>query len=129
MNGLRVRTGVGGCGCCCWGSLLTGRSLLLGNPEAVVSESLLASLPNDEKGIRLPGADPPRLPDREVARGSSDGLLLSTGLRALLPVGTILNLVRVRVLEPDGPVAVVEEDGKRPLLLLNSLPPPELDES
>jgi hypothetical protein len=127
VKGLRVRTGgEGSLETCCW-SLLTGRNLLLGNPEAVVSKSLLSSFPMDEKGIRLAGGEDPRLPDKFVARGSSEGSLLLSGLglRALFPVGTILNRVRVRVFDPpvpDGPVADGGE--KRPLLLLNSFPFP-----
>ena len=130
VKGLRVRTGGEGSLETCCGSLLTGLSLLLGNPEAVVSKSLLSSFPRDEKGILLAGACPPRVPDRLVARGSSEGSLLVSGLglRALFPVGTILNRVRVRVFEPpvpDGPVAEGLEGGeKRPLLPLNSFPLP-----
>jgi hypothetical protein len=39
VNGLRVRTGGEGSLETCCGSLLTGRNLLLGNPEAVVSNT------------------------------------------------------------------------------------------
>ena len=48
LNGLSVRvmTGAGVLGSLdCWGTLLTGLNLLLGNPEPVVPESLLSSFP------------------------------------------------------------------------------------
>ena len=49
LNGLSVLVMVGGAGVLgsldCWGTLFTGLNLLLGNPEPVVSESLLSSFP------------------------------------------------------------------------------------
>ena len=48
LNGLSVlvMTGAGVLGSLgCWGTLFTGLNLLLGNPEPVVSESLLSSFP------------------------------------------------------------------------------------
>ena len=56
LNGLSVRvmTGAGVLGSLdCWGTLFTGLNLLLGNPEPVVSESLLSSFPIGKRNRSL----------------------------------------------------------------------------